>query len=259
MGEVIAFVFGLIYGSFLNVVILRFDDWISIIRDRSHCPNCKEQLRWYDLVPVVSFICLRARCRYCHKPISWQYPAVELMTAVLLAAGYWVIFVTSIFSLTMAVLAFALYVLIIGCLVVIFTHDLKEMMIPDYLSYFLLIICLLFGWIMAGSLKDVLIGGLIGFLPVALLVYPSRGRWMGEGDVKIAASLGLMTAYPLSLVFLAVAFISGGAFGVLALISKKAKLKTAVPFAPFLIIGGLVAFFWGYQLINWYFGFLNVY
>src|SRR5690349_21207901 len=94
VGVVIALLFGLVYGSFLNVVILRFDDWQSIVRSRSHCPDCKTQLSWWDMIPVISFAYLQGKCRYCKKPISWQYPIVELSTAVLVAASYYMLFIT---------------------------------------------------------------------------------------------------------------------------------------------------------------------
>src|SRR3989344_2295759 len=94
VGVVIAFLFGLTYGSFLNVVILRFDDWQSIAKTRSHCPNCKTQLSWWDIIHVFSYTYLLGKCRYCKEPISWQYPAVELATAVLVAASYYLLFNT---------------------------------------------------------------------------------------------------------------------------------------------------------------------
>lgn len=259
MYYVIAGLFGLVIGSFLNVVILRFDDWMSIVKTRSHCPHCKTELSWLDLIPVVSFICLRAKCRYCKKPISWQYPLVELTMGALMMAGYYLIFVTQFLLPYQQWLAIALYTFSMSSLIVIFAHDLKEMMIPDYVSYFFMICAFFLGWILTGSLVDTVLGGLVGFVPIALLVYPSKGRWMGEGDVKLAASLGLMTAYPQAAVFITSAFIFGGLFGGIGLMAKRVKMKSAVPFAPFLILGGVLALFYGYQLIDWYFGFLGYY
>ncbi len=256
-GVLIAFVFGLIWGSFLNVVIVRFDDWLSIMKDRSHCPKCKAKLPWYDLFPLFSFIALRGKCRHCQKPISWQYPIVELSTAALVAAGYYLVFLLNDLSLTYAILAFASYILALGALVAIFFHDLYEMLVPEVLSYVALVCAGLFSLFFYQDWQTSLYGGLAAVVPIALLVYPSRGVWMGEGDVKIAATLGLLVGWPAVLVFLVGAFVIGGVFGAILMLTGQAKMKSAVPFAPFLIIGGLLALFWGPHVISWYMGILG--
>jgi prepilin signal peptidase PulO-like enzyme (type II secretory pathway) len=255
MGEgiTIAFVFGLIFGSFLNVVILRFDDWASIVGQPSHCPKCKKPISWFDLIPVISFMILRGRCRHCHKPISWQYPIVELSTAALLAAGYFLVFSSNL-PLWQTIMAYIGYIGVIGTLMTIFFHDLYEMMIPDLFAYVFLIFALVFALAVGHSFLDSFYGLLVGFVPIALLVYPSRGTWMGEGDVKVAAGMGLLVGYPIAITYLMLSFLLGGAFGAVALLGKFAKMKTQVPFAPFLILGGLLALFFGQQLINWYLG-----
>lgn len=254
MGAIIALVFGLIYGSFLNVVIARFDDWASIVKSRSNCPHCKTTLTWYDLVPIFSYIFLRGKCRYCRKPISWQYPAVEAATAILVSASYYKLFVLSPLELPAQIIGFILLLAILGILVVIFFHDLYEMMIPDLLSNALVVTSLIYSFVIYQDYLGTLFGALTGFLPIALLVYPSRGKWMGEGDVKIALGLGLLAGWPGAAVFIILAFLLGGTFGAIGLLTKQVKLKTAVPFAPFLIIAGLIALIWGDQLAGWYLG-----
>lgn len=252
MGGVIAFIFGLIYGSFLNVVILRFDEWKSILTGRSRCPECQTSLRWYDLVPVVSYVTLRGRCRYCGQPISWQYPVVEAATAFILAGGYTLIFSQLNLTVVWQSLAFTFFIIAIGAAIAMFFHDLKEMMIPDFLAYVLLLSAAIFSLIYYQNPLGSLYGALIGLIPVALLVFPSGGTWMGEGDVKLAAGLGLLAGYPNAIVMMAFAFIMGGVSGAVLLATKKVKLKTAVPFGPFLITGALLAFFWGATVIQWY-------
>lgn len=252
-----AFVFGLIAGSFLNVVIVRFDDWLSIVKKPSHCPNCKTRLAWRDLIPLLSFISLRGKCRYCAKPISWQYPLVELITASLFAAGYYLIFLLSDLTLWQQLISSLGYILTISALVVIFFHDLYEMMIPDVMNNVLIVGATLFSVGFYFSATSSFFGALLGFLPIALLVYPSKGRWMGEGDVKLSAGLGLLVGYPAVIVYLALAFILGGVFGAVGLLTKTVNLKTAVPFAPFLIIGALSALFLGGNLIGWYLGIIG--
>ncbi len=252
-GVIVAFIFGLIYGSFLNVVILRWDDWMSIIVGRSSCPNCKQDLRWFDMLPVISYVTLAGRCRYCQKPISWQYPVVEIATAVLVAFGYQHVFSAGLSDVTLAVTAFLAYLVVIGLFITVFFHDLYEMLVPDVMGYLLVVAGAIFGGIMYGWL-DMLYGLLLGVAPIALLVYPSGGRWMGEGDVKIAAGLGAFVGWPVVAAFLLLSFFLGGLYGVLGLVLGKVRMKTAVPFAPFLIIGALIAFFWGRELISWYLG-----
>lgn len=253
---VIAFVFGLIYGSFLNVVILRFNEWRSILTGRSHCPKCKTDLRWYDLVPVVSYATLRGRCRYCGKPISWQYPVVELLMGGLVAGSYGLLF-TGTLSLLAAVFAFVFLLIALGSVAVIVFQDLDEMKISDYLSYVLIISAILFTALLKGWNLGIIYAAAIGFLPIALLVYPSRGKWMGEGDVKLSLGLGVLVGYPNALVFIVSAFLVGGVYGVAALLAKKAKLKTAVPFAPFLAVGAVIALFWGSAIVAWYLKFIT--
>jgi len=256
-GVIIAFVFGLIWGSFLNVVIVRFDDWLSILRDRSHCPKCKAKLPWYDLVPLFSFIALRGKCRQCQKPISFQYPLVELSTAALVAAGYYLVFLLNDLPLVNASLAFAAYIIVLGALIAIFFHDLYEMLVPEVLSFVALLAAAVFSLFFYGDWQTTLYGGLVALVPIALLVYPTKGVWMGEGDVKIAATLGLLVGWPAAVVFLVAAFVIGGVFGAILMLTGQAKMKSAVPFAPFLIIGGLIALFWGAHMISWYMGILG--
>ncbi len=258
MGGAVAFVFGLIFGSFLNVVILRFDEWRSILSGRSRCPDCRTDLRWYDLIPVVSYLTLRGRCRYCAKPISWQYPVVETATGFLLAGGYLMVFSQTNLNLFSQIIAFTTFIIAVGCLVAMFFHDLKEMMIPDFFAYVLLFSAAIFSLLYYQNPLQSLYGAAVGFIPVALLVYPSKGTWMGEGDLKLAAGLGLLAGFPNAIVMMGFAFIGGGLFGALLLLLKRVKLKTAVPFGPFLIIGGLLAFFWGATLIAWYWGGLGL-
>jgi prepilin signal peptidase PulO-like enzyme (type II secretory pathway) len=256
-GVLIAFIFGLIWGSFLNVVILRFDDWLSILKDRSHCPKCKAKLPWYDLVPLFSFIALRGKCRTCQQPISWQYPIVELSTAALVAAGYYLIFLLNDLSLLNASLALVSYILVTGALIAIFFHDLYEMLVPEVLSYIALIAAAFFSLFFFQDWQTTLYGGLAAVVPIALLVYPSKGVWMGEGDVKIAAALGLLVGWPAVLVFLIGAFVIGGVYGAVLMLGGRAKMKSAVPFAPFLIIAGFLALFWGSHMVSWYMGILG--
>jgi len=257
MEAIIVFIFGLIFGSFLNVVILRFDDWLSILKGRSQCPKCKTNLGWYDLVPLVSYITLRGKCRYCTKPISWQYPVVEFATAALLTSGYATILANPVLPLWQAWVEVALFALILGVILVIFFHDLYEMMIPEVLSYILVIAALAFSLIYYNDALGTLYAALTGFLPIALLVFAGGGKWMGEGDIKLSAGLALLVGWPSAVAYLAFSFIGGGLFGVAAIAAGRAKLKSAIPFAPFLILAAFVTFFYGPRIVGWYLGILG--
>jgi len=253
-GIVIAFLFGLTYGSFLNVVILRFDDWLSIAKTRSHCPNCKTQLAWLDLIPLISFAYLRGKCRYCRKPISWQYPIVEFITAILVAGGYYMLFNNPNLALWQSIIGLIALVIAIGAMVTIFIHDLREMMVPDLMSNILLVVAIIYALTVHYDPLGLMYSAMAGFLPIMLLVIPSRGTWMGEGDIKIAGALAILVGWPSAVVFMVGAFLLGGAFGSIALALKRVKPKTAVPFGPFLISAAILTLFWGEKIITWYLG-----
>src|SRR3989344_330033 len=252
VGVVIAFLFGLAYGSFLNVVILRFDDWQSIAKDRSHCPNCKTQLSWWDLIPLISFAYLGGKCRYCKKPISWQYPIVELITAILIASGYYLLFITQNLALWQSVIGLAALVVAIGAMMTILVHDLTEMMVPDLMSNLLLGAAIVFALAVHYDPLGLLYSAMVGFLPIMLLVIPGRGKWMGEGDIKIAGALAILSGWPNAVAFMILTFLLGGLFGTIALITKRVKMKTAVPFGPFLIIAAIIVLFWGDKITSCY-------
>lgn len=250
------FIFGLINGSFLNVVIYRYDDWSSILRGRSQCRSCQKQLGWFDLIPLFSFLALKGKCRYCQQPVSWQYPVVELASAVLLSAFYYQIFIAgsfgNAFTALSEVLQLILAIIIIGAIIVIFFHDLYEQMVPDEAAWLLLLSSIAFSLLHHLSPMATVVGTLVGVLPIMILVYSSGGRWMGEGDIKIAAAFGALVGYPAVIAYLFGAFLLGGLFGVSAIALGKAKAKSAVPFVPFLVLGALIAFFWGQEIISWY-------
>ncbi|MEK9156014.1 MAG: prepilin peptidase [Patescibacteria group bacterium] len=244
-GLILSVLLGLAAGSFLNVVIARIDDLHSIWRGRSHCPNCKKNLAWYDLVPLLSFALLKARCRHCSQPISWQYPLVEagfalVVTLLYLEFGFsWhLLFYGAVFAL----------------LAVVFVYDLLRQLIPEEFAWATLGLTLLFGWYFGNmGFGQSLAGGLIGGGVPGLLVLVSRERWMGSGDIKIGAILGLLLGYPLVILGLFLSFVLGSVLGVGLIAFGGKKLKDALPFAPFLIVAMLLALVSGRSIINWYF------
>jgi len=257
--SILVFVSGMCIGSFLNCVIYRlalpnFSFWKNLGGlSRSFCPHCKHVLSWRDLFPVFSFLFLKGKCRYCRKKISWQYPLVEALTALV----FLLIFNLQISNLKIINLAFAFYVACV--LIIIFVYDLKHYIIPDKVLFPAIIIA-------AGvRILDFGLGILdfnnllsyffaviaaAGFFLIIFLI--SRGRWMGFGDVKLAVLMGLLLGFSNVLAALFLAFFFGAIIGVILMVFKGKKLKSEIPFGPFLILGTFISMFWAPQIIQWY-------
>lgn len=249
---IIVALFGLILGSFLNVVILRFDQLKTIVNSRSRCVHCKKEIPWYDLVPLLSYVALFGKCRNCKKNISIQYPLVEAGTAIILCLLFWQ------FGLSLAFFAYGLIFLI---LIVIFVYDILHLLIPDSLVWLAigiwmvyLIVSYLLGITPLAAILNSLYGAfaLGGFL--ALLVVVSKEKWMGSGDIKLGAILGAMVFWPEVLVSTFLAFTLGALVGIFLIAIKKSKLQGKLPFAPFLILGTLIALIWAEPILAWYLG-----
>ena len=236
--------FGLLIGSFLNVVAWRLPRRESLVSPRSACPQCGTAVRAYDNVPVLSWLLLRARCRDCGGRISARYPVVELVTAVLFAA---VVAVKGVDA--DAALGLALVTLLVPVALIDYEHRI----IPNRLLLPGAVIGLVILAIMdAGALPEHLVAAVAagGFLLVAALAYPSG---MGMGDVKLAAVLGLFlgrAVAPALLIALLVGVVVG--IVVMARVGAREGRKTAVPFGPFLAVGGLGGLFAGPAIVDWY-------
>ncbi|MFH1292255.1 MAG: prepilin peptidase [bacterium] len=249
--SLIVLVFGLIVGSFLNCVIYRLEENKSFLRGRSFCPQCKHVLAWYDLIPVFSFLWLNGKCCYCKKPISPQYPLIELATGVLFVFIY-----DFLMSDSRGMSDILFYFVISGFLMVIFVYDLKHYLIPDKVVYPAIVITLVYDALRSDLLgrSELLISafGAAGFFLAIVLI--SRGKWMGIGDIKFAFLMGLILGWPNILVALFFAFFSGAIIGLGLVMASKKSFKSEVPFGPFLVAGTIVAMLYGKNLINWYLG-----
>lgn len=246
---IIFLLLGLVIGSFLNVVICRYNTQ-KTFGGRSACMACQNQLCWYELIPLASFLALRGRCRNCKTKISIQYPLVEISTALIFVSlflKFQDLFIenTLIFSLTLAY-----YATMFSLLMVISVYDIRHKIIPDTLSLVFGILAFLgmflfynFGFYPhIPSLLETLSGVLIA-LPFALIWLVSYGAWMGLGDAKLALGLGWLLGFSRVLSGTVVAFWAGAIVGVFLLaLSKKHGMKSEIPFAPFLVLGALIAF-----------------
>ncbi len=237
----LVFVFGLVIGSFLNVVICRLKTKETIFFNRSYCPECKAVLRWYDLIPILSFLIQRGKCRYCEKKISWQYPLVEISTACLFLL---------IFNFQFSIFNLIYYLIIVSLLIVIFTYDLKHYLIPDRIVFPGMIITLLYQVLSNDFYRPVLAGlATSGFF--LLLVLITKGKGMGLGDVKLVGLMGLILSWPNVLIALFLSFFSGAVIGLLLIVFSKKGLKSQIPFGPFLSGATVLTMFYSQFLIDW--------
>lgn len=239
------FATGAAVGSFLNVVICRLPEGKSLIYPPSHCPACGGRLSWRDLVPVMSYFLLRGRCRRCGAAISAQYPLVELACGALFLAA------VCVHGLSWEALR---ALLAVGISVPATVIDLRHRIIPDRLNLAGLLLALPLAAWPPGRMNDCLWGFLAGggtLLAIALL---SRGG-IGGGDVKLAAVLGLILGLRLTAAALFLSFVAGSVAGLALVAARKAGMKDAIPFGPFLGAGAVAASLFGERLWSWYGGF----
>ncbi len=237
------FIAGLIVGSFLNVVIFRLEKNKSFIFGRSVCLGCNNQIVWHDNIPVVSFLLLRAKCRNCRRPISWQYPAVELATAIIF------IWLFSRFGIN-----FKFFSLIIfSCfLLVIFVYDLKHYLILDRVSIPAMVAALLLNLMLRLGFVNLLLGAIIGGVFFAFQFFVSKGKWVGDGDIRLGFLMGLMLGWKMLLVALFLAYLIGSFVSILLMIFSNKKMSSQIPFGPFLALATFITLIYGTEILNWY-------
>ncbi|MFH1833237.1 MAG: prepilin peptidase [Candidatus Levyibacteriota bacterium] len=249
------FFLGLGIGSFLNVVIDRLPRGESVFKGRSHCEACKKKLAWYDLIPFVSFIILKGRCRYCHSPISFYYPVVELTTGITFVLVFLFFPNENIKYQISNIKYFAeliYYLFIVSSLIVIFFIDLKYGIIPDRILLVAVVATFAYVSLILNSLFLIhLLAGFGAFFFFLLIFLITKGKGMGFGDVEYVFLAGLFLGFPKIIIALYMAFIIG-AFVALALViaGRKKFSKDTIPFGPFLVLGTLLAFFYSHEIIE---------
>jgi leader peptidase (prepilin peptidase)/N-methyltransferase len=235
--------FGLMIGSFLNVVIARVPAGKSLWRPRSACPTCGAQIAWHDNIPVLSYLLLRARCRACGGTISARYPIVEATTGLVFLAAY------ARFGMGVE---FVVAVVLLSALIAITAIDLDLQIIPDAITLPGILAgipaSLATGWVSwVDSLMGIAIGGGV-FLAIILI----SGGGMGGGDMKLGAMLGAFLGWKLTVVAMFLSVVVGGSVAIGVLATGRKGRKDPIPFGPFLALGGAVALFWGQGLLTWY-------
>ncbi|MFH0828942.1 MAG: prepilin peptidase [Candidatus Kerfeldbacteria bacterium] len=240
---VLSFVFGTAIGSFCNVVIYRLHSGDSPLRGRSFCPSCKHTLEANDLVPILSFLMLRGKCRYCKARISLQYPLVELASGI----------ITLLMVLQFGISVAALLGMILGAfLVVIFVYDLKHELILDRVSIPAMAVAIAASLALHRTFTSVVLGGILGAGFFLLQYLISRGKWIGGGDIRLGAVLGLALGWPLILVSLVIAYLTGAIAAIVLIAAKKRSMSSMVPFGTFLSLAGVITFLWGSAILQWY-------
>lgn len=250
------FAFGAVIGSFLNAAVWRLRTKESIVFGRSYCPQCRHQLAAPDLVPIISWLLLAGKCRYCKKPISPHYLMVEAATGLLFLLA-WLAGVSpdgSISGLGMAQMLFHWY--LIAVFVLVFMYDLKYLMIlpevvgPAAAAALAAQLALGQGWF--GPVLGAVIAG--GFFRAQYLI--SRGRWIGGGDSWLGLLMGVALGWQKTLLALFLAYVSGALVALVMIALRKKKLGQQLAFGTFLSAAAVVSLLFGDAILNWYFGLL---
>ncbi len=261
---VFLFSVGAIIGSFLNVVIYRSVEQESWVTGRSKCENCEHQIRWFDNIPLISYLVLKGKCRDCQVPIGVAHPVVELLTGSLFVWWYW--FGAFFFQLSHSPFQTIqpLFWLLVGILLLmIVAADILYYIIPDTVVAALFALTVLyritlvtFGIMQVTDFVWSVVAMLVAFTFFASLWLLTKGKGFGMGDVKLVVPLALLLGWQKVFVGLFLAFLFGAVVGVTLILLRKKQFSDAVPFGPFLVLGTITALLFGQNLIQWYWSLL---
>ncbi|WP_339261869.1 prepilin peptidase [Lysinibacillus sp. FSL K6-3209] len=242
---ILVFVFGLVFGSFFNVVGLRVPMKESLIQPPSHCTTCQRQLTPKDLIPVLSYIVLRGKCRSCGQKISWIYPLIELLTGILFTFSYWQFGFSEEFIVAL---------LLISLLAIVVVSDIAYMLMPDKVLLCFLPL-LVIGRMLAPLTPwwDSIVGAVFGFGILYSIAVVSRGG-IGGGDIKLFFLLGLVLGTINTLLTLFIAAFIGMVVGIIVLQVRQQGRKTPIPFGPSIALAAVIVYFYGNVIVQWYVG-----
>jgi leader peptidase (prepilin peptidase)/N-methyltransferase len=246
--EIVSIIFGAIIGSFLNVCICRLPKDESIVSPGSHCPQCKNPIRVYDNIPLVSYVLLGGKCRYCRRPISMQYPLVEGVTAL---ASF------SMFMKFGPSFQYLYFFAFLCSLIVITVIDLYHQIIPDVISLPGIAVGLLGAFALPQrSFLQAFVGMLLGggslFVVATVYQWVLKREGMGGGDVKLLAMIGAFLGWKAVILTIVLSSLIGSVVGILLMVAKGKDFKYAIPFGPFLSLAAVLALFYGESMIRWY-------
>jgi len=241
--DLLVFCLGAAVGSFINVVILRTQAQQSWWLGHSHCPRCGATLRWFELIPVASFLWQRGQCRRCYTRLSWQYLIVEAISALSF------VFIFRVFGLSWAT---ASGWLTISAMIAIAVYDWRWSLVPDEFSFTLIATAILTSWLMGNLLIDIILGAVLGFCFFGLQYVLSRGRWVGSAELLLGLGLGILLGWKWLGLALLVAYMIGALGAAILIATRRAKRSSLIPFAPILMFGGFIAWLWGPDVVQWY-------
>jgi len=255
------FCLGTTIGSFLNVVIYRFNTGMRFDEGRSMCFSCSKKLQWYELIPLVSFFIQLGRCRNCKSRIAWQYPVVEFLTAAVFMLTTYHLATIYVLNSSAFILNLIGYMFLWSMCIVMAVYDIRHKMIPGMFAYLSIALAVILSILAGVPMVTILMGVLVVALPLWLLYFLSKEKWMGFGDVLIAIIMGALLGYSAGLTALMLAFWIGAIYGlgVIGLGKLKNKktlsLSSQVPFGPFLLLATFVVYIAGWSLptlLDWF-------
>ncbi|MDY3274995.1 MAG: prepilin peptidase [Agathobacter sp.] len=238
---VIALLYGLVIGSFLNVCIYRIPEGKTVVTERSHCMKCGYQLSWYDMIPVASWLALRGRCRKCKARISAQYPLIEAANGILYVVVFFVCGVTW---------TSVIYCLLGSALIVLSVIDFRTYEIPFGINVFILVLGLIHTLLDYHNWLDYGIGLLAISVPLEIILLVSKGRAIGGGDVKLMAAAGLLLGWKNIILALVIGCIAGSVIHIIRM--KVSQAERVLAMGPYLALGIMFSALWGNTLISWY-------
>ncbi len=258
------FILGLCIGSFVNVVVMRTLIGEEFVHGRSRCDACRRELQWFEMIPLISYLVLRGRCRTCHKEIDMMHPVVELLTGTLFV--WWLLIGFAFFQLTsqpLLVLQSAFWLVVGLLLLIIVVFDLRAYVIPDlavlalsFLVIFYRLVLITFAAHQATDFALALMGGGMLLAAFLFLWLITKKQGFGFGDVKLIFPLALLMGWPRAFVGVFLAFLIGAVVGVGLIFTGRARFGKPIPFGPFLVLGTILALLWGDSLLRWYLGLL---
>ena len=255
-------IFGAAIGSFIGVLVYRLHEHHhGVLSGRSMCPECKEKLKPLDLIPLISYLTLRGKCRYCNIKISYMYPVLELVSGGLFALLFLKFpFVDATLAFSGKILAlYALNAFYLFVLIFTFFYDLRYLKISDEILLPAILIGLIatLGYPATPHMLDALLGAAIATVFFGLQIIVSRGAWLGLGDLRVGALIGVMFGWKLTLIALLLAYLIGSVASIFIVAHKKKFFGVKVPFGPFLAMGAVATMFFGNEILKWYLGTLG--
>jgi len=254
---------GLAFGSFVGALVWRLHEHKDFVRGRSECEYCHHRLAAVDLVPVLSWLMLKGKCRYCHKPIGWNAPLLELSVGALFVLSY--IYWPLPFTSWQSDVSFVLWLVYLVGLAALFVYDVRYMLLPNVILFPLIVLSVVESAVRYTALSGVNLPGYLGDASMGVMTLAglywvlytfSRGKWVGYGDVKLGIFMGIALGFRRSLLALFLANILGFIVVLPGLLAGKLTRRSRVPFGPFLIAAFVIAFLFGDTLIEWYVKFI---